>query len=446
MHNKIIKKIENYNNIAILGFGKEGISTYNFIRRYNKNIKLTILDMKEVNLEDNNTFYKKYTGLLEELLEFDLIIKTPGISFKDINIEKIKDRITSQMELLLEVNHKNMIGITGTKGKSTTSSLIYKILKEQGKKTFLVGNIGIPVLDNIEDYKDAIIVAEMSSHQLEFVKHSPHIGIILNLFEDHLDHAGSVKHYHECKMNMIKYLNKEDYGIIDIDNDYLIENLENYDMSNILTVSNEKEADIYEKDGFIYLDNIKLTNKENLLVTLKGDHNLKNIMFVLLVSKLYNLDFKLAFESIKKFEPLEHRMELVGTYNDITFYNDSIATIPEATINAIITLKNVDTLIFGGMDRKIDYSKLIEYLNNSKVKHFICMPTTGYEIAKYLDQNKVYKIETLKEAVELSFELTSKNSICLLSPAAPSYEQFKNFEEKGLKYKEYIKEFDKKNI
>ena len=438
MQTRIYNKLKQYSNIAILGFGKEGESTYNFIRKCDKNMKLSILDQKEIVLDDPNVVYKKYDNKLEDLLEYDLIIKTPGITFKDFDIRPIKSKITSQMELLLEVNRQNMIGVTGTKGKSTTASLIYQIFKDQGKKVFLVGNIGTPVLDNIEDYENALIVAEMSSHQLEFVEYSPHIGIVLNLFEDHLDHAGSVMHYHECKMHMLEYLEENDYGIIDIDNEALKNKAFTIDMKNILTVSLEKEANAYLKDNIVHIGNEEI-KKEDIITSLQGDHNLKNIMFTLLVAKIYNLDIKKALDSIKNFKPLEHRMELVGTYNGITFYDDAIATIPEATINACKSLKDVNTLIFGGMDRGINYTKLIEYLKTCNIEHFICMPTTGYTLSEHLPSDKVFKVETLDEAVELAFDLTKPSTICLLSPAASSYEQFKNFEEKGNYYKELVR-------
>ena len=438
MQNKILEKLNNYNNIAILGYGKEGQSTYNFIRKYNKNIKLTILDKKEINIEDNNTYYKEYNGE-DDLLEFDLIIKTPGIDILGFSQETV-DKITSQMELLLEFNRKNVIGITGTKGKSTTSSLIYNILKDQLDNVFLVGNIGIPVFDKIEDFNDSIIVAEMSSHQLETVDFSPHIGIILNLYLDHLDHAGSVENYHKSKMHIIKYQDKDDYAIYDKDNYYLQKQDFNSINSNKLTISLTDKATIYLKDNDIYLNEKLLINKDNIITNLKGDHNLKNIMFALLVSNIYNLDLDKTLETIKNFKPLEHRMEYVGKYNDIDFYNDVIATIPEATINACKTLNNVNTLIFGGMDRNIDYNDFIKYLNESNIEHFICMPTTGHKLSKSLDENRVIIVDTLEEAVDKAFEVTKKDTICLLSPAASSYEYFKNFEEKGTKYKELIKE------
>lgn len=445
MPNKIIEELKKYQNVAILGFGKEGISTYNFIRRYDKTMHLTILDAKDINIDDPFVTIKKYNGTLEELLEYDQIIKTPGIPFASFNQDdvktKLKSKITSQMELLLKFNRENVIGITGTKGKSTTTTMLYDVLKAQLNKVVLVGNIGIPVFDEIEKFEGATIVAEMSSHQLEYVDVSPHIGLVLNLFVDHLDHTGSVEFYHEAKMHMFMYQNENDYAIFDADNYYLSKQDFTKIKSNKLTVSNEKTATIYLNGDTIYINNEPYVERRMVETKLQGEHNFKNIMFVLLVSKLLNLDLNKTLESIKEFKPLEHRMEYFGNYKGIDFYDDAIATIPEATINACKTLKNIDTLIFGGMDRNIDYIKLIDYLNNCDINHFICMPTTGYKIADSLDENKVIKVETLEDAVNKAFEVTQVGKICLLSPAASSYNSFKNFEEKGNKFKELVKNY-----
>ena len=160
---------------------------------------------------------------LNNLKDYDVIIKTPGISLKDIDISRFQDKITSQIELVLENYKEQIIGVTGTKGKSTTSSLLYKVLKDQNIDTLLLGNIGIPVFDFVDDIKiNTKVIIEMSSHQLEFLKTSPHIGIILNLFEDHLDKAGSIEHYHECKMHMFDYQSRIDYSIYCLDNQNLV--------------------------------------------------------------------------------------------------------------------------------------------------------------------------------------------------------------------------------
>lgn len=446
MYNKILEKLKN-KNIAILGFGKEGKSTYNFIRRYS-NQTLTILDKNDIT--KNNEFLLKDQNLkiitgenyLENLEQYDLIIKAPGIALLDIDITNIEKKLTSQLELILEINKKNIIGITGTKGKSTTSSLLYKIIKDQNENTFLLGNIGNPILDYIEKFNEqSCLVIEMSSHQLEYVKESPHIGVILNLYQDHLDHTGTLEKYHNDKMHMFKYQEETDIGIYDGQNEYLINliNKNNY-KSKLYNFKVNEKSDIYVEDNKIYYNNEMIydgNQKRNLI----GSHNLKNIMVTLLITKLLNLDIEKAINTINEFKPLEHRLELVGTYNNITYFNDTIATIPEATINGINGLGNVDTLIFGGMDRNIDYKNFIEFLKKSNITNLIGLPETGHKICNEIKEtNKnIYKVETIDEAVEIADKVTKPNHTCLLSPAASSYNKFKNFEEKGNYYKKVIK-------
>ena len=439
--------------ILILGFGKEGQSTYRFIRKYLKDQKLYIADRKNVNedliINDNNIeviFGEEY---LENLDNYDIIMKTPGISFANINIESFKEKIKSQLELFLEFIDVTTIGVTGSKGKSTTSSLIYQILKDQNKDTVLMGNIGVPVFDCIEDIREStIVVLEMSSHQLEYMDVSPNIAILLNIYEEHLDHYKSIKEYTEAKINIGRFQKENDYFLYNVDNKLIeecIDEINNskhikYEVSfkgNINKESNSKK--VYILNDYIYIDDNKIYNtneKRNLI----GDHQLNNIMFVLAVSDILKLDMKESIKSINSFKGLEHRMEYVGKYDDIIYYNDSIATIPEATINSVNALKNVNTLIFGGMDRGINYNDFIDYLNTGIVENLICMPDTGYKIAEKLNgKTNVFKVDTLEEAVELSKKVTKKNKICLLSPAAASYGFFKNFVEKGNIYKELVK-------
>lgn len=451
MYRKIIEKLKD-KKIAIVGFGKEGKSTYNFIRKYLNEQKLDILDKNNILL--NNEYLEKDKNLkiiygdnyLENLDKYDYIIKTPGITFLDINTDNFKDKITSQLQLILEINKKNIIGITGTKGKSTTSSLIYKIINEQNKNSFLLGNIGNPILDYIEDFnEDSCLVIEMSSHQLEFINESPHIGIVLNLYQDHLDHTGTLEKYHNDKMNMFKYQNKDDISIYDGQNKYLenLINKNNY-ISNLYNFKvNDDNANIYTMNNKIIYQN-KIIYDGNQKRFLIGTHNIKNIMVALLVANLLNLDITKAINSINNFKPLEHRLELVGTYNEITYFNDTIATIPEATLNGIKGLEKVDTLIFGGLDRNIDYSEFIEKLITSNVRNLIGMPETGFKICNIIkektNEKNIFLVETLEEAVDIADKYTKKGKICLLSPAASSYNKFKNFEEKGNYYKNMVKE------
>ena len=445
MYNEIIEKLRN-KNIAILGYGKEGKSTYNFIRRYLKEQPITIIDKKEQDLDDEYVTLISGEKYLDNLDIYDLIIKSPGITLKDIDITGFKDKITSQLELILEVYRKNIIGITGTKGKSTTTSLIYEIIKNQKDNVFILGNIGIPLLDQVEEYnEESTLVIEMSSDQLEFVHNSPHISIVLNLFEDHLDHAGTIEHYHDSKMNIFKYQDSSDYCIYSDDNEYLHERMKStnykgirynvrfdneYNGVNCTRITNKE---VYLNNELLYVDG------ERELI---GDHNLKNIMFALTVTRILNLDLEKAKESIKVFKGLKYRMEKIGTFDEITYYNDTIATIPDATINAIEAIKNVDTLIFGGMDRGIDYTKLINFLKESNITNLVCMPTTGTKIGKILEEEtnkKIYYTNSLEDAHKFAKENTKKGYSCLLSPAASSYEFFKNFEEKGSVFENIVR-------
>lgn len=441
MYKRIIDKLKD-KNVAILGFGKEGISTYKFIRRH-LDQKITIIDKNELvkqneNLvNDLNIDFVVGDNYLDNLDKYDVIIKSAGVSLKNIDTTNLINKLTSQYGLLLEDTSFFTIGVTASKGKTTTTSLIYEVISSQRENTFLLGNMGRPPLDYIESFtKDSILVIELAALQLQYIKKSPNISCILNLFLEHLDYFGNEENYFLSKLNIFKYQTSNDYSIYFKDNETLNNYVNNLNLkSKKISVSfNDGEVKlidnlVYYNDKILYIDD----NKRQIL----GKHNLENIMFALVISEILNLDINKTVNIINNFKPLEHRMEYVGIFNGIKFYNDAIATIPEATINAIEALKCVETLIFGGFDRKIDYTKFIEYLNNSNIKNFICMPDTGYEIGKKLKGN-VYFIEELSDAVSKAFDVT-KTGICLLSPAASSYNKFKNFEQKGTLFKEYIK-------
>lgn len=431
--------------ILILGFGREGQSTYKLIRKYIKEQTLYIADRKE-NFEKNYEFLSQDKnikcisgeGYLEDLEEYDVIMKSPGISFVGLDTSKFYNNIKSQLELLLEFFDMFTIGITGTKGKSTTSSLIYKVLKEQNVKSMLLGNIGVPVFEYIDTIPDdTTLILEMSSHQLEYMKLSPNISILLNIYPEHLDHYESFEKYAEAKCNIFKYQNKSDYFIYNSDDEKINKFLKNEEAKKY-KVSLKGNGDIYLKGENIYFKDKEIYNI-NTPRNLLGEYNLNNIMFVLAVSEILKLDISKTIKSISDFKTLEHRLEFVGEYNGILYYDNSIATIPKATIEAVKALKNVDTLIIGGMDRGLDYTDFVKFLNESDISNIICMPKTGHDIAKNLKDGRAYVVNTLDEAVEIAKKHTTKGRVCLLSPAAASYGFFKNFEEKGNIYKELVK-------
>ena len=432
---ELIKSLEN-KKIVILGFGREGKSTYNFIRKYLPYANLLIIDasidiQKEENMYLINDMYTevwKTNEYLDLLQDYDIIFKSPGISFKGKDISSIKDKLTSQLEVVLKYIDIVSIGVTGTKGKSTTSSLIYSILKEQNKKVCFAGNIGIPVLDEIDNIlQSEYLILEMSSHQLQYMDVSPNISILLNIFEEHLDHYNSYDEYALAKANIVKYQIEKDYFLYNKDNEKLLE-----------TISN---IDIKAKKIIISSEN-KITFNFEAERKLLGKHNEYNIMFALAVSEILGLDGNKTSETILNFEGLPHRLEYVGNINGIKYYNDSISTIPEATIKAIETFSDTNTIIIGGLDRGIHYNELIEYLLISNVENIICMYETGKKIYDILKEKESLKnivyVNDLREAVEVAKKVTKKGTTCIMSPAAASYGTFKNFEERGNAYKEYI--------
>ena len=441
MIDKIVNILKD-KKLAILGFGREGKTSYQFIRKYLPNSKITIIDEvdysnDELVKNDSNTSFIYGDNYLDNLNDYDLILKTPGISLFGIDVDM--NKITSQLELLLEVHRDHMIGITGTKGKSTTTTLAYSILNENGIKSVLVGNIGTPAFSMIEEVDDdTYFVVEMSSHQLETLNHSPHIGVILNLFQDHLDHTGSIEAYHNAKMNMFRYQDSNDYAIYYKDNETLNDRVGNLDIkSTKITVSTSDIADIYLKDNNVYYNGNIVFNKD-LKRNVLGDHNFINIMVCFVIGRLFNISESDILKTISNFKPLQYRMENLGEFEGVYYYVDTLATIPEATLATISAIDNIDTLIFGGLDRGISYEGFADKLINSGINNFICMPKTGYDIGKDLPKEKTYFAEDLKTAVEIAKKVTAKGKICILSPAAASYEYFKNYAEKGDKYREYI--------
>lgn len=256
------------------------------------------------------------------------------------------------MQLFLEYIDCFTIGITGTKGKSTTSSLVAKILEDQKIDSILLGNIGIPIFDYIDKIsKDKIVILELSSHQLEYITKSTNIAILLNIYEEHLDHYNSLESYINAKFNIFKYQKKDDIAIFNSNNELMNPMNFNYKSSDYEIKMEEPEGlknltnnKIYLKDKVVYFNDKAIYNSKSQR-NLKGDHNLNNIMFALAVSNILNLNLDKTIETINNFKPLEHRIEYVGEFYKVKYYNDSIATIPESTIESIKALENVNTLL-----------------------------------------------------------------------------------------------------
>jgi UDP-N-acetylmuramoylalanine--D-glutamate ligase len=450
--------------ILILGFGREGKSTYKHLRKSNPNGLLTIADQNP-NIIDNcrgeaclaptdpNVTFKLGDNYLQNLDEYDVIIKSPGISLKDFPELMNDERITSQTDLFLQEFHNQIIGITGTKGKSTTTSLIYHILKKQSDNVILVGNIGIPPFDLYDKIdENTKIVCELSSHQLQYIQASPHIAVLLNIYQEHLDHYNSYEEYQQSKWNITRYQNDDDFFVFNADHELLNE-LWNYVgiTRKLYTFSNSKpqKQGCYIHDNWIYFNHEKFYDCSEPRY-LKGEHNLLNIMAAINVCKICGVDDDIIRSGIADFKGLPHRLDYVGMHHDIIFYNDSISTIPEATIAAVKSLENVQTLILGGFDRGIDYSTLVDFLILHPIKNLIFVGDAGKRISNLWISRIVenphlqsasanfFDAKNYDEVVDFAFKVTDKNHICLLSPAASSYDMFKNFEERGDCYKGLI--------
>ena len=410
--------------ILILGFGREGKSSLAFIQKFLPHAIVGVADKNAEVLKDLGNNVAVYSGenYFDAVNDYDIVLKTPGISLlgKDIDLSKI----TSQTDLFLEEFHSQIIGVTGTKGKSTSSTLIYHLLKESGKDAILAGNIGIPIFDIIEQINNkSIIVFELSAHQLQFIHRSPHIGILLNVFEEHLDHFGTFEAYRDAKLNIIRKMGDEDWAVTNDEFCFEADKMMVHSLS------------YYYYDFGVNWDEVPL----------KGDHNRLNVKAALCAINAFGVPVDEVLPHLYTFQPLEHRQELVGTFGGVTFYNDSISTIPQAAIAALQTIKNVTFLLLGGFDRDIDYSPLIDYLTKKPVKHILYTGKAGCRMFEMLKsagyQGDIKNFKDLNEAFEIIKSLSEKGDVCLLSPAAASYDQYRNFEERGRVFKALSREF-----
>ncbi|MFW5792650.1 MAG: UDP-N-acetylmuramoyl-L-alanine--D-glutamate ligase [Bacteroidota bacterium] len=453
--NKFVDIFKN-KKIFILGFGLEGKSTYKTIRTFLPELPLAIADKKD-NLKDifeseygHDNYVELFAGdnYLKEINDYDIVIKSPGISYKALKGKKIRTRISSQTELFITLFKDQIIGITGTKGKSTTTSLLMHIFMHAGKNALLAGNIGIPPFNYISNItKDTIIAFEMSSHQLENIKVSPHIAVLLNIYQEHLDHYGNYSLYKEAKFNISHWQNQNDYFLVNIDNEAIKEMPKRFfgDGKQIYINSlSEDNNRSFCMHGNIYFVNDKTEiTFENACINrnLKGEHNLINIQAAAVAAKLAGIETKYILEGIADFKGLAHRLETAAIINGAVFINDSISTIPEATIAALKTFTETSTLILGGYDRGINYDELIEFIEDSPVKNLIFIGTAGKRICEtfmklFPDNDKnIFLPESFENAIETAKKITLNDEVCLLSPAASSYDMFKNFEERGDKFR-----------
>jgi UDP-N-acetylmuramoyl-L-alanine---L-glutamate ligase len=447
-------------SICILGFAREGRSSYKALKQFSTGNTFFIADsnpaiieqFKEEFGDNEDVIFYCGTTYRDALHQADIIIKSPGISTRSFHPALKGMKLFSQTEIFLHLFRHQVIGVTGTKGKSTTVSLLYHIFKIARFDVVLAGNIGIPpfeLLDKITE--ETIIVYEMSSHQLENSTISPSTAILLNIYQEHLDHYVSYKDYQLAKMNIARWQNPEDVFIVNTQNPVLKTLLDELECQaarfSIGTASVYENEVFFEKDNLVikkgdyshYIEGVGNTRK------LQGDHNLINISAAALAAHLKGVDDEAIKTAVATFEGLNHRLEYVREFKGAWFYNDSISTIPEATIEALKTFPTTETLILGGFDRGIDYRVLADYLVENPVTNLILIGKAGarihQEIVALANDNlsiQYFLHDDFTEAVLKAADITPAGKICLLSPAAASYDMFKNFEERGEVYKRIL--------
>ncbi|MBP9774131.1 MAG: UDP-N-acetylmuramoyl-L-alanine--D-glutamate ligase [Candidatus Peribacteraceae bacterium] len=417
-------------NVCILGFGREGQATLAALERYAPSASITIADRNtEVKVPGIHTAKLGETWL-DSLDSFDVIIKSPGIPPQP-QFDAVQSKITSATQIFFDSvvpTGATVIGITGSKGKSTTSSLIYAILKAGGKNAFLVGNIGVPAITYIsEATPDTYFVYELSSYQLMDTFVSPTIAVVTSFFPEHLDYHGSLQAYMDAKKHIARF---------QTEHDKIFFNAQWADAAEIARESKGQRIPYLQSECPVDLEEVQLI----------GQHNLANITAAIKVGSLLQIPEDIMLKAVKSFKGLPHRLESLGIHDGIEWVNDSISTTPQSAMAALNALDGkVGTMILGGQDRGYDFQELAQKIvQHPTIKHIILMPDSGATIGKALEKTshtqlpKLWNAADMKEAVSIAKENTPKTFTCLLSPASPSYGHFKNFEDRGEQFKKEI--------
>lgn len=406
--------------ILIAGYGREGKSSHAMMRR--------LLPGQEPDIAVDND------GIAAMLAssEYDLVIKSPGIPTAFFDGRCDPSLLTSQSDLFLQVYGDITVAVSGTKGKSTTTALIYHALSVNGVKCIMAGNMGIPLFDIVDQLDGhTLVVAELSCHQLENIHRAPRWSVLLNLFQEHLDHYRDYLDYQMAKLQMALCQQSGDRFYYCCDNQALAQLVDRY------------RCDFRSSVISYGIDKARSSVLAHAALPLAGDHNLSNMYVALLLLADLGVAEDDAVKAFATFAALEHRLEYVGTYRGILFYNDSISTIPEATIAAVGALKRVGTLILGGFDRGIDYSALADFIRISHISNIVFVGEAGARIRSLCEQSvplsaNILQCDDYEKIVDWCYCHTLPGDVCLLSPAAASYDAFTNFEHRGRRFKELV--------
>lgn len=464
-------------NLLVIGLGETGTAVINKIHPFcnsitgiDSNPSLAVADKLKLEKDNVEVILKEDIVKNEKLLSGkSLVIISPGVPGQIPLVKYAMEDgipIWSEVELSWKLmnswERENTIAVTGTNGKTTVVTLVGEILKNSGIRVEVCGNIGNPLIStlnigsreedfrNEKDLQNKVRVIEVSSFQLERVySFKPHVGVILNITEDHLDRHESMENYIDLKFKLLKNQDEGDYAILNFDDLNIAKKIADPSFSQNLSsdlityslILKRKVNIWYEKDNIFYYMKGKRgkINLENIIM--QGRHNISNALACVAIAKLWDVDDESLENSIKNFKPLEHRLEYLGEVNGIRCFNDSKSTNPDATINALYNFRKEVTLILGGQDKNMDFRELIPFLNQ-KVKHLILIGECAPKIYKILTQSthdyQIYKCSTLEEAVDVGFRVTRKGEVFLLSPSCASMDMFRNYKERGERFKKLV--------
>ncbi|WP_394011679.1 UDP-N-acetylmuramoyl-L-alanine--D-glutamate ligase [Anaerococcus cruorum] len=433
--------------VLIYGLGVSGISTAKTLSKMGYDVYTFDKNKEEID-ELKGYDYSPISVLNLTEYDYEFVVKSPGIKPSDDIVKKLskKYEIISDIELSYRLfPEKKILAITGTNGKTSTTSMITHILNESGVKAVSVGNIGEGILWQMYN-KDVVFVEELSSFQLKNTyKFHPHIASILNITPDHIDWHGDLNDYISSKLNITAKQTEDDYLILN-KNDEILQKSKNSFRANIYEFSstNPVEKGLYLDENIIYYKDeqqkIEVLNTDELKII--GNHNYENLMAAMLECYLFGLDFVSIAKAAKAFVSIEHRLELVDEIKGVKVYNDSKATNVDSAVKAINSFTNPIIIIAGGYDKKIDYSEYVKaFKENGKL--MVIMGETKDQLKKLCEEEGINYIlaEDMEQSVKIALENASKNNVILLSPASASWDMYKSYEIRGRDFKEKIEKY-----
>ena len=443
--------------IAVIGAGVEGVSSASYL--YKEGAGVTIFDEKSEDEFDTSALNKAKNlpvelvfggDYLSSFAKFDFIFRSPGVRTDLPVLVEARRKgsvVTSQTKLFFDTCPAPIIGVTGTKGKGTTSALIYEILKAAGRKVFLGGNIGNPPLDFIDEVTtDSIVILELSSFQLMDLEKSPHIAVVLMVTREHQDWHSSEAEYVAAKESIVKYQTEQDY--VAINSDFTTsEKLGDASKAKKYYYSTREpvERGAYIDKGFV----ASVTNGWATIINTKdiqilGEHNLQNICAAVTVGGILEIPPQIISRAVVGYRGLPHRLEFMTEVDGVKFYNDSASTTPETAIAAIRAFKNPKILILGGSSKKSDFTQLTGEIVRSNVKGVILIGEEARRIKDSIEKKGKFSgkiIEGLGEMegiVSKAKEVSQSGDVVILSPACASFDMFSNYQERGDQFRKAI--------